>query len=503
MSARRAQLLSLDAMVSLVIVIFVFTTVINTSSALKGEITSMLGWYERANIADNMLDVMVKTPGEPTNWYQNPDSVKIVGIGSNYSPTGADYRRVKALALNFDKPAVLSALNNMSMGKDFLLEFYLSSFNVSIDGRFPIVYIPNITFADRRGTGLRFDLQGSPDGNDYFSVSYIKITKANGSVYINENITALSNNGQNIEVNHGDIIEIVTASTTYLTTTSADIPQELCNEKYSNNSNNNCVIGPLPENTRIIIYLTNPESNLQIQLETKWDWKRIRLAPGQGNVIVTASAYDNVTPEIPSSYTFYTNLMEKKTPTYWFAVINGTPTQNRNLILASMDRSPWVEPVERRITIARLEYNLSAGPSATDPMVYGLLTSPLPQGAYLSVSTTSNTTGNVTFVAVSGSRFLGLMVYRDEQGGYLKGVLIGNTTPGVVRRFYSGTNSSILIPLKDIFGEESNVVIGLWLYSLDGWDRSEVSIDIMPSIEWSLEPKAEQAFVKLTVWDDS
>ncbi len=497
---RRGQLLSMDALVSLVLVIMILGTVSATSESLRSGITSMIGWYERANIADNMLDVLTKSPGVPEDWYTNINSLKVLGLKSNTSILGLDYNRVRALALNFNNPSVLSVLKKMSLGKDFSIEFYLSSFQVSIEGSFPRIYIPNITFTGRNGKGVRFDLQGSPQGNDYFSVSYIKITKANGSVYIDENITALTGkNGKNININKGDTIEIVTGSTTYLTTTGADISPELCNKDYS--SGNTCVIGPLPKNTEIIIYAKSLISNFQIQLETKGDWRTIRLTSGQGSIVVTVFAYDNTTPKVSTNYTLFTNLWEKKSPTYWFAVINGTPTQDRDLVAASMNSSPWVESAERVITISHFDYNLSAGPSAVDPLVYGILVQPVPLGAYLSVSA-PDTKGNATFVALSGSHPIGLMIYRNQRGDPLKGVLVENTTAGVVVKQYPGTTSSVSIPLKDIFGEEGNRFAGLWFYSLGGWDRSEVSIYIVPSIKWDLEPKSEPALVKLMVWDD-
>lgn len=482
---RRGQLLSLDAMLSLVVMIFVFAAVLNTSAALKGEITSMLGWYERANIADNMLDVLVKTPGEPVDWYQNLDSVKIVGIRSDSSLAGVDYNRVKALALNFNNPAVLSALNNMSMDKDFSLEFYLSSFQVSIEGRFPRVYLQNVTFSNPNGNppGIRFEIS-SGNGNNPITVSYVELTR-NGNTYVNDEMCALVS-GNNLVLNEGDRLKFVLSVDATLTATRGQYDE----------------VYDLPSNTVVEIYITGPDaSNFKLNYgggSCPYTFK----FTGIGNVVVTVSAYDNTTPRILSNYTPFTDLWEKKTPTYWFAVVNRTPTQDRDLVVASMNLSPWVEPAERRVTISRFEYNLSAGPSATDPLVYGILAHPVPPGAYLSVSA-PDAAGNATFVALSGSRLLGLMVYRNQQGDALKGVVVENTTSGVVLKEYSGTTTFISIPLKDLLSGENNEVVGLWLYSLDGWARSEVSIDIAPSIKWGLEPKAEPALVKLMVWDDS
>ena len=47
---RRGQLLSIDALLSLVIVVMVVGVVMNTNDMIRAEITNLLDWYDRANI---------------------------------------------------------------------------------------------------------------------------------------------------------------------------------------------------------------------------------------------------------------------------------------------------------------------------------------------------------------------------------------------------------------------------------------------------------------------
>ncbi|WP_054840508.1 hypothetical protein [Thermococcus sp. JCM 11816] len=95
---RGGQIFSLDAMLSLVIIIMVVGTVSATSENLKNEITSLVGWYERANIAENMLDVLTRSPGgEPEDWEKNIASVIVPGLRSLRGGNNLDYSKVMAL----------------------------------------------------------------------------------------------------------------------------------------------------------------------------------------------------------------------------------------------------------------------------------------------------------------------------------------------------------------------------------------------------------------------
>jgi len=123
---RSGQLLSMDALISIVLIIMIFSTVSATSESLRNEITSMIGWYERANIADNMLDVLTKSPGEPEDWEEHPRNVIVVGIKDRNSGF-VSYSRVRSLLRLKTEMSVLASLNKMSAGKDFWLSFRVMS----------------------------------------------------------------------------------------------------------------------------------------------------------------------------------------------------------------------------------------------------------------------------------------------------------------------------------------------------------------------------------------
>ncbi len=124
---RRAQLLTLDAMLSLILVVFILATVTNTSSALKEEISSMIEWQERANIADNMLDVLTKTQGVPENWEDNVSALVIPGLGSGNGADYVDYTKLMTLVngVEHNNTQVIGSLWNLSSHNNFQLSFGL------------------------------------------------------------------------------------------------------------------------------------------------------------------------------------------------------------------------------------------------------------------------------------------------------------------------------------------------------------------------------------------
>lgn len=146
---RRGQLLSIDAMLSLVIVVMVIGVVMNTNDMIRAEIINLLDWYDRANIANNMLDVLTKSPGYPEDWASNVSNAKMVGLGDKKYPFALSYEKI--IALNRSKDNLTSIFNQLARGKDFLFEIYVSKFNVSVSGRFPRVYLNNKTFANPKG----------------------------------------------------------------------------------------------------------------------------------------------------------------------------------------------------------------------------------------------------------------------------------------------------------------------------------------------------------------
>lgn len=475
---RRGQIFSIDAFISIIVLIMVLSAVSATSESLRMEIGSLIGWYERANIANNMLDVLLDTPGVPPDWEANPVHVRVVGLRDSENSYFIDYTKLEVLG---EKPAtLLSALLNESSGKDFLISVYVSRFRVSISGHFPRVYLQNMTFANPNGNppGVNLEIT-SGNGNNPFTVTWVQL-KRDGNVYTNEGMCSLVK-GNTIALQSGDVLSFVLNENITLTAKRGQYT-----ETYS-----------IPKGAKVIITITGEgASNFQINYgggSCPYTFK----FGGQGNVVITVSAYDNTTPAFNSTYVFFTQLLQNGTPSYSFAAINGTLVTDNGTILASMNRSSWVEVAQRIVVVGRMVYNLSAGPSNQKPLIYGVLTQRLPSAGYLNITVPSSE-GNLTLFVLSGNSTGGLFVYRDS-GGDLWGVVVrGNST---VR--YRGGGSSLIIPLRDVLGNPSRGdILGLWLYSLNGWARGKVSIKVSPPLNWFLRPKLEQALIQLKVWDD-
>lgn len=478
---RKAQLLSLDAMLSLIIVVFMLAAVTNTSSALKEEITSLVEWHERANIAEDMLDVLTKSPGEPSNWFLNPDNVRVVGLRSSDKIYALDYR--KLTAMNSSRDELAGKLANLSQGKDFMIEAFVSEYNVKIEGRFPRVYIENKTFANPKGNPPEINFEiSSGNGNNPFTVSYVEIIRG-GTSYINEDICSLKR-GNNIVLEDGDRVKFILAEDVTLTATRGQYTE----------------VYTIPSGALVDVYITGPEvSNFQINFGGGSCSIPISFKfSGKGNVIVTALAADSSVPKLIGNYTSAPVFEFLGSPTYTFAVINGTVVTDQSVINASMKRSPWIE-VERRIsTVERFEYNLSASPSANIPMVYGTLKTPILSGT-LKI-TVPDIEGNASFVIASGPEVRGLLVYKDGVGENVKAVIVYDNTS----TYYSGNLTTISIPLKRVLGKPSvGDTLAIWFYSLNGWRRENFKIEFVPDIRFALEPRLDAAVIKLWVWDDS
>jgi len=131
---RRGQLLSFDALLAVVIVIFVLGAVSATSDNLKSGITSLLGWYDRTSIPDTMLDVLLKSPGTPPNWSETLSTPSVPGLRA-YSGQYVDYDKALAFfsLLKNNDSAVEDALLNLSLGHPFLLDFYLGRWEFRVN----------------------------------------------------------------------------------------------------------------------------------------------------------------------------------------------------------------------------------------------------------------------------------------------------------------------------------------------------------------------------------
>ncbi len=155
---RRGQLLSMDALVSIVLVIMILGTVSATSESLRSGITSMIGWYERSNIADNMLDVLTKNPGVPEDWERDPSSVEVVGLAGEDGTISWEKVQSLIYLIAQNNTRAKSSLLNMSMGNDFELVLYRGGWNFSV----------NYTWNPNQNSGYTPPLQ-----LDSFNASYV------------------------------------------------------------------------------------------------------------------------------------------------------------------------------------------------------------------------------------------------------------------------------------------------------------------------------------------
>ncbi|QDA30674.1 hypothetical protein FH039_02275 [Thermococcus indicus] len=123
---RRGQLFSMDALLSLVLVIMILGTVSATSESLRSEINSLVSWYGRTNIADNMLDVLTKTPGEPEDWDENIQEMKYPGWreDNSHEVSCTKIRRFIEL-LEKGNQNEYNFLKNLSQNNNFYVNIYI------------------------------------------------------------------------------------------------------------------------------------------------------------------------------------------------------------------------------------------------------------------------------------------------------------------------------------------------------------------------------------------
>ncbi|AEC52831.1 hypothetical protein PNA2_1917 [Pyrococcus sp. NA2] len=474
---KKGQLLSLDALLSLIIVTFMIASIINVSSEIKGEIVSIVEWFGRSNIAENMIDVLVESPGEPENWEDDINSIRIVGLGNTFGEI--DYEKLKKFIENINNPKILSSLYNLSLGRNFLMEVYLSSLQVNVSGKFPEVYVDGMTFSNPSGNPPGVNFRISSQGNKAFRVTYLELIR-DGIKYVNRDVLDLTR-GSTLNLMEGDKIRFIIAEDVTLTVRRASGGGTIFERD-------------IPAEAFIEITVRGPEvSNFKITFQGgNWDTFKFT---GIGNVIVTVTAYSTSHPTIIVNKTFYTDLLRMRRPTKFFALINGTLITNETIILTSMNRSEWIEPAYRIVIIKRIEYDLSKEPSKTDPLVYGTLPKYHSLRGLLKISV-PGTEGNLTLVTISGSDIKGIFVYKETSNDIVKAVIIDKNATYILK----GNTTSVSIPLNKIFENKyNNEIVGMWLYSCT-WNRERVKLEISPSMRWTLKPVKDLAMIRLVVW---
>ncbi|NJE08960.1 hypothetical protein E3E31_10585 [Thermococcus sp. M39] len=482
---KRGQILSLDALLSLVIVIMVIGVVINANDMIKAEITNLVEWYDRANIANNMLDILTKSPGYPKDWEESVTTVKVVGLRSTEYSHALDYDKLMKLNSSINNVVnIKNSLVNLSEWKDFQLEFYLTTKNVSVSGSFPEII--NVVLESSSGSGgVNLKIEG--ENGRAFNVRWVILNKE-GGVYENEDICTLVQ-GAKVDLAVGDILSFETNETIYVSAIRQGVQAS-----YN-----------LPPGTIVTIEILNVNigqgSNIEMNYgggSCPYEFKVV----GQGNVRVKFQAESSGDLSISSKFIYPTNSSE---PTFSFAIINGTVINDTDTIIESKKASPWIEYQERSFVVAKLIYNktLEIMQNQKKELIVGKLKQSVPSYAYLEIEVPQEA-GNVTFVVLDGEIPKGLLIKKDSSNSNVTAVLAWKEGTQNIVKSYEGNTTTIMIPWEDIFGEfnpeNGAKPVEFWLYENNF--SGNVILRDLGNIGLLLEPKFEPVLIKLWVWDD-
>ncbi|ALM76310.1 hypothetical protein [Thermococcus barophilus] len=463
---RRGQLLSIDALLSLVIVVMVVGVVINTNDMIKAEITNLVEWYDRANVANNMLDILTKSPGYPKDWDITNAPIRVLGlVSSNYPPSLA-YNKILGLKerIQDGDPSVIDSLRNLSSGNDFMFEIYLRKYSISTSG-FPITGIYIIVGAPNNNVNFRL----SDSGNSPFDVVC-------GSVTLNGEPLSSSAGNILLDLTPDDVVEFIPLETVYV---------------YSRGS----LLGTIPPNAVVTVEVIDVGSNLQLRYNAATCQLQFT---GIGRVYVQVKAYAPQDVNLTYDFTPVSNVTE---PVLRIIMINGTiyapngTLYTYNDALSSMNNSQWIEVAERSLSMVKKVYKsnltLTSAFSGVEPIIIGKLKLEIPNYAYLNV-TLIGTEANASFLAVNGDSVVGVFAYKS--GNITEAVIVEN---GTIVKKYSGSKGNVMIPLKDIFPEVN--IAELYITSFEG---TELFINTTWNLGVILEPRVESCRLKLWVWDE-
>ena len=475
---RRGQLLSMDALVSIVLVIMVLGTVSATSENLRGEITSLIGWYERVNIADNMLDVLVKSPGVPGDWEDNVSAARAIGLRSEEYPYALDYYKVRALMDSFvNSSEVRAALYNLSGGRDFQMDIYLTEMNVTVNGSFAQEIYANLTTSF---DNIKIALATDNSGNLPFKVRCDSV-KVNG---------VSSPYGQALDLNAGDILEFINIDPAQVLTGG--------NERVDAIPDNGNPDDQIPSGSYVEVVVVDEISQYHYSLTEDNGTCELHVG-GQGQVKLTINGYSGTNFQALSNVTFP---RFASTPSASLVLINGTVT-NLTEAISSRTRSLWTQYQERAVSIALRLYNSTLVlPTTEERVIAGKLVQNVPSQGFFEFTTAGD--GNATFVVVDGSVSKGLMVWRGTESGVLKASLTWREGGEVHSAFYEGNSTSVRVPLSDVFDvfdtEYGPKLVELWVFQ-NNFDSPLTMTDhgVLGPV---LVPKFEPLMIKLWVWDE-
>jgi len=469
---RRGQLLSLDAMLSMVIIILLLGTITTTSNALKGEITTVLGWYERANVGDNMLDILVKNPGTPDNWTEDPTNIVLLGLRDNSYPFAISSQKIQALGNFINVSSVVTNLYSIADSKDFQLEFYLTTTNITVSGEFPEEILMNLTSELQN---IKIALSAGNSGNTAFRVKC-------DSVLLNGEP---SPTGNSIVLDAGDVLEFITV----------DEAQVLVS--------GNTQVGIIPPGSYVVVKVVDAQSNYHYSFDSAGGVCTLHIG-GQGQVKLMIHGNSAGSLAIKHVVIPAANLT---TVSLRITVINGTVVEDESTINASKSRSPWVEYISREIVSSNLIYEKTwvVGTTQPIPILMGTLIHDVPSYAYLEIQVPENSVGNLTLVAIDGTVLRGILIQRGSPGDALNATIAWKTNERTYAEFYAGNTTSIKIPWRALFSEfndeTSEKPVELWVY--ENSFGSNITINDLDSIGLLMKPSFRTTVIKLWVWDDS
>ncbi|WP_297475384.1 hypothetical protein [Thermococcus sp.] len=458
------QILSLDAMLALIMVVIMLGTITNTSSTLQNDILTMVSWYERANIANNMLDILTKSPGNPPNWSKDVSGLRVIGLRSDAYPYALDYNKLQKLALLKNNPFVIKSLLSLSEGKDFKLKAYLTEIRIQVSGDFP--------------EKISIDMGTVEDRDIRIGAGYNA-----ESAFRAENVTLngqpLSQSSQPYSLATGDVLAFYALEDIVVVDT------------------NNNVRYPIGAPAYVEIKTVSANSNLYVT----WDSSGLYIK-GSGQIGIIVDGYQEGALRINSTVEEPENLTS---PTFTIAVINGTEVSNLTLVNKSKERSPWIEYMERKLLVAKIKYSkeLIANSGKSDEWIAGMLSMNVPEYAYLKVVVNEGDRGEIIVVVQDGGEYRALLIKKDTAESSLTAT-VATTNRNVKPLFYTGNKTAIEIPWSTVFPtfdpNKGSKAIDVWVYK--NTFNNPVRLIDAGNIDTLLEPEFERAILKLWVWEE-
>jgi len=558
---KRGQLLSFDAILAIVLIVFMLGAVSATSENLKAGVSEVLSWYDRTTVPETMLDVLLQSSGTPPNWDENVTALVVPGLrkpGESY----VDYNRALLLfeLLDRNETRLQSALTNLSLGHCFMLDMYLgvwsfranfswnpgaglpTGFNVYngscwLSGN-TYLYFDEPTLIpceplDVRGQAhiisdsplciagdVGIDYRGSADiaVGDYPPTTDYPYLAIGGDWVVRGGTTTYV--GGSVYV-WGGLIGRGLGSWRWTISIAKDLV-------IYGNTNNTYVIDISGASLTINVGIAGyTPGNVYLQVDGTWyasnqtdvwyrltpdGWERVSLPPRvvvpQG--VIRVNGYplsrDWVPPEppeciAPGGGSLGLSLLEGN---YTYPQqLNSSQVWNRIVYEGNFTRNPveinasWVAFAQRNAVVSLLIYNRTMVVENSTTLLAGVLRYAVPNYALLRVEVPEEE-GYLLVVVLDGSRLKALGVWRTST---VKAAVWEARGGGVVLTdYFRGTENYVEIPWSALFSESTGVGHPVMLYSYAN-TFSEARLVDLGDIGVLLEPMYQPLLVKLWVWD--